>query len=587
MKKKLNKHNKYIYISHIISLILLGLFFIKNVYNKQLNIALFPLIILFMFLILLFLLNDKINKYFEEIKIIKKEYLIATVYITLITLIILYNCSIEKSFLKIFYLVPIILFSATHGKKISLFIATYSSINILIISYINRNIINIELDLLLIVLFFWIAWLIGGFINLEREAKNKLYEMTNKLEKVNNELRNSQEVFKVNFEKSNIGMVINDLEGNIIKANDAFNTMMAYEENELQGKNIYQLRKNHHKSDNNICKKMLDNNIKALTTQKEYTNKYGGTIWVKQNTSIAYDNEKKPIYFLNQMENITEKKLVEARYKEQKEQLEYNILKTKFFSKLSHELKTPLNLIFSALQILNIRYSKIHKDEKSEQIEKYFNIIKQNSYRLLRLVNNIIDLSKIDSNSFNLNLENRDIISVIKKIVFSTEEYVINNKRKIKFTSSIKEKCIACDPFSIERIILNLISNAVKFTNVDDLITISIYERDNNLIIEVADTGIGIKEDKLNLIFEYFRQVDESFSRRTEGSGIGLSIVKSLVELHDGKIWVESVLGKGSTFYIALPIRLLPEDKNLETDIYNNNLMDKVKVEFSDIYSDE
>ncbi|MFW6016339.1 MAG: ATP-binding protein [bacterium] len=576
------KYYKYVVIRHIISLILIGLYFTMHLYSKDLNILLLAVIALFIILIIFYLSMYNYKK--VSTNKTKDKYILSILYTALISFIIFHNGTIDTIFIKFFYLLPIIIFSAEYGKKVALFTSAFTVVNLLLVSFLNRDLLNPELDFLLIILFFWIAWLIGGFIDLERKAKEKLYNMTKELENVNKELRNSQELFKVNLEKSNIGMVISDIKGNIIKSNEAFNTMMAFEENELQDQNLYMLRKNANKNDCNICKKMLKNNIKALTTETEYLNKYGGTISIKQNTSIAYDNEKKPLYFLNQMENITEKKLVEARYKEQKEELEYNILKTRFFSKLSHELKTPINLILSSLQILNKKYNKTHQIDSNKQIKKYFDIIKQNSYRLLRLVNNIIDLSKIDSNSFQINLENKDIVSIIREIVFSTEEYVLNNNRKFKFKSTLKEKYMACDAFSIERIILNLISNAVKFTDENDLIEVNLFEKDNNLIIKVSDTGIGIKEEKLKLIFEYFRQVDESFSRRAEGSGIGLSIVKSLTELHNGTIWAKSTYGEGSSFYVSLPIYVLPENQNNKNgDIYKN-LIDKVEVEFSDIY---
>ncbi|MFW6007747.1 MAG: sensor histidine kinase [archaeon] len=264
------------------------------------------------------------------------------------------------------------------------------------------------------------------------------------------------------------------------------------------------------------------------------------------------------------------------------ENLKYEKLKTQFFANLSHELRTPLSLIFSALQIINIKKKKAFE---ISDIDKYLKIIKQNSNRLLRLVNNIIDLTKIESNSFEITLENVNIVSLIKEITLSTKSYVENHKRKLIFKSRINQKIIACDPFCIERIVLNLISNAVKFTETGDKITVELEEKNNEIVFKVSDTGIGIKKKDLKLIFKQFGQVDKSFSRKKEGSGIGLSLVKSLVELHEGRILVESEYGKGTTFFIILPRKTVRKDV-LENNFYKNQLLNKTEIEFSDIYSE-
>lgn len=149
--------------------------------------------------------------------------------------------------------------------------------------------------------------------------------------------------------------------------------------------------------------------------------------------------------------DITERIGYEEELKKEREKLAYSKLKTQFFTNISHELKTPLNLIFSALQIMeSYKINQLNLGE-DKRLNKYSKIIKQNSFRLLKIVNNLIDITKIDSDYFELNLKNNDIVDIVKKITFSVKEYIDNKKRRLIFNSSVSEKIISCDSFNIER----------------------------------------------------------------------------------------------------------------------------------------
>ncbi|SJZ90004.1 sensor histidine kinase [Selenihalanaerobacter shriftii] len=265
-----------------------------------------------------------------------------------------------------------------------------------------------------------------------------------------------------------------------------------------------------------------------------------------------------------------------------REEIEYEKIQNEFFANLSHEFKTPLNLIFSGLQLLD---NKIKNNNDIDEYKTYTNTIKQNSYRLLKLVNNLIDINKINFKAFNLNLQNYDIVNLIRDITDSIKSYAEDNNRELQFNSDIEERIIACDPFNIERIMLNLLSNAIKFTNKDDEIIVHIYEKKEKIIISVEDTGIGIPEEKQEIIFKRFGQVDTSFTRNSEGSGIGLSLVKKLVEMHEGEIGFKSKYGKGSEFIIKLPIKILEKDIKFKNREVEYDFINKVNVEFPDIYS--
>jgi len=268
---------------------------------------------------------------------------------------------------------------------------------------------------------------------------------------------------------------------------------------------------------------------------------------------------------------------------------EYNKLKTQLFSTVSHELKTPLNIILGGIQLLQDKLEKNPNDINSgfsiSSVGKYLKSMKQNCYRLLRLINNFIDMNKIESGFFKLDLENKNIIEIIENITLSVVSYVESKGISIIFDTEVEEKVIACDEDKLERVILNLLSNAIKFTNPGGSIQVNIYDRGNSLIISVKDSGFGIPKDMHSKIFEPFTQGDSLLRRRAEGSGIGLSLVKSLVELHGGKVSINSELGKGSEFIIELPINLIEESQDcVDRGDFIDSKVEKITVEFSDIY---
>ncbi|MCT4618392.1 MAG: Cache 3/Cache 2 fusion domain-containing protein [Marinisporobacter sp.] len=262
-------------------------------------------------------------------------------------------------------------------------------------------------------------------------------------------------------------------------------------------------------------------------------------------------------------------------------------IKTEFFSNISHELKTPIHMILSTTQLFSFYVKNENQPIDPKKSNHHIHIINQNCYRLLRLVNNLIDITKIDSGYMQLNLRNDNLIEVIENLTLSTVEYVQSKERILIFDTDVEEKFMAFDEEKLERIMLNLISNAVKFTNPKDQIQVNIYDKKDKIEISIKDTGIGIPENKIDKIFERFKQVDPLLNRSHEGSGIGLSLVKSLVEMHDGSISVKSSYGKGTEFIITLPVKFaLEKDTPLQKDDFSKNINEeKIKIEFSDIYS--
>jgi signal transduction histidine kinase/PAS domain-containing protein len=253
-----------------------------------------------------------------------------------------------------------------------------------------------------------------------------------------------------------------------------------------------------------------------------------------------------------------------------------------FLANISHELKTPLNVIYSTIQLFNVYCKKGSLDQNKESVFRYINSMMQNCYRLSKLINNIVDLSKIEAGFFELILSNNNIVEVVEEIVMSVTPYTDIKGLNIIFDTDVEEKFIACDPEKIERIILNLISNAIKFSNVGNEIFVNIKEKNQFIEISIKDNGIGIEHNQLDMIFNRFKQVNKSLSRNAEGTGIGLSLVKAIVEMHEGRIYVESEFGKGSTFTVELPNRKVIQENIVNIGKIRSKTED-LQVELSDL----
>ena len=264
-------------------------------------------------------------------------------------------------------------------------------------------------------------------------------------------------------------------------------------------------------------------------------------------------NNKYKLKYLDRLVKSRTKELEEQMIKN--EELYNNNIKieenkNKYLVNLSHELRTPLNVISSTNQLL-LELSK--KDNiKSDKLAYYIDISERNCNRLLNLVNNILDNTKLQSKMYTLNLKEVDIIYLVEETSLTLIDYIKSKSIELIIDPEVEEKVILCDDYEIERCIVNLVSNAAKFTPEGGNITITIKDLDDKVMISVLDTGVGIEEKYHKTIFDRFNQVDNDESKG--GSGLGLSITSKIVELHKGEIYVESKVGEGSNFVIILPV---------------------------------
>ena len=286
-------------------------------------------------------------------------------------------------------------------------------------------------------------------------------------------------------------------------------------------------------------------------------------------------------YIVKQIENNSEIKCISEKKKELEDVIKLESMKVEFLSNMSHEFRTPINIILAITQLLNMH----NKSLSDEKYKEYLNVLKQNSYRLLRLINNIMDITKVNSDSDQLNLVNCNIVSVLEEIVMSTVLYASEKKRNIIFDTDNEEIILACDEDKIERIMLNLISNAIKFSDCDTDIEVKINTNLdlNRVYISIKNYGSNIEFKDREKIFERFYRVDNSLNRKNEGCGIGLFLCRKFIEMHGGEIFLDNI-DNGTQFSFYLPINITEEKIN-NPIIQKDSLIERCNIEFSDIYS--
>ena len=227
--------------------------------------------------------------------------------------------------------------------------------------------------------------------------------------------------------------------------------------------------------------------------------------------------------------------------------------KNNYFVNLSHELRTPLNVLSSINQLIK-EFTKKDNFITPEKLSYYMGIMDRNCSRLLSLINNLIDHTKIENNSYIINKKDEDIVYLVEETVLDMKDYIEEKGLELIFDTDVEEKVIRCDKVDIERCIINLVGNAVKFTPEGGLIEVLLQDLDDKVKIIVKDNGIGISEENQKIIFDRFNQVVDESSEQKGGSGLGLTITKQLITLHNGEIYVESEVGVGSEFIIILPV---------------------------------
>ncbi len=387
------------------------------------------------------------------------------------------------------------------------------------------------------------------FVNEEIQRRNI------DLRKINEKLIDSEEKFRELAENTNDAFWLRDNK-NLLYINPSFEKVWGRTRKEIF-ENPQYLEKCVHPLDRNRYTKWEDfdafSNIKNYSEQFRIIKSDGSIRWLWSRIHPVFNNEGKIYRLAGIATDITDQKETEEALVRAKEKaMESDNLKSAFLANISHEIRTPMNGVLGFIELLN-------DVSLTQNIrEQYIKIISKSSKQLLQIINDIIDISKIEANQVNLEIKECCINSAITDIlVFYQKDKLILGKEKIvlKNDLSLTEEYakIFTDESRLRQILMNLLDNAVKFTFEGEIV-IGYRLLENNFIeFYIKDSGIGIHKDQYHLVFERFRQIDNSNTRKFGGTGLGLSISEGLAKLLGGSIRFESEVDKGTTFFLSLP----------------------------------
>ena len=358
--------------------------------------------------------------------------------------------------------------------------------------------------------------------------------------KIEKQIENANSEWERTFNSISDFVFIQDSDYTITKVNKAFAKLLGKKPEEIIGKKCYEVV--HGRSEtwegcpfNNVVK------TKVANAYETSDSKLGIPLSVTVSPIISDNGEVAGTVHI--MKDIS------VRRKHEEELARALAVKTEFTSTVSHELRTPLTAIKEGISIVADGTAGHLKKEQKE----FLNIAKKNVDRLARLINDVLDFQKLESGKVTLNIKYHNLDNVIKEAK-KTMAPLIKSKGlafKVKLSGRIPE--LRFDRDKVIQVLNNLIKNAVEATKKGS-ITIEAKVTDNAVTVSVSDTGHGIKKEDLKRVFHGFEQIGGQKYRKIGSTGLGLSICKEIIERHDGKIWAESGLGKGSTFYFLLPI---------------------------------
>ena len=393
------------------------------------------------------------------------------------------------------------------------------------------------------------------------------------------ESRNLERQMTVTFNQAAVGMAQVSTQGKWLKINRKLCEDFGYSEDELMKLTFQDIT---HPEDRklgaDLMAKMLNRELSHFTFEKRYIKKDGSTLWANLTTTLVWKPNGEADYFISILVDITARKIAEKERNEseirEKAALEASRLKSEFLANMSHEIRTPINGVVGMTGLL------LDTPLTTEQ-KGYAETVRRSADALLTLINDILDFSKVEADK--IEMENVDFD--LHHLIHDTYQTVLftAQKKNLNFSvtgSSKWKNTFKGDPGRLRQVLNNLLNNSIKFTSEGNIILNISQDVDTasytKFLFEVTDTGIGLSEDSLSLMFKPFSQADSTISRRYGGTGLGLSICKRLIELMGGEIGVKSQLGKGSTFWFTLQLNKGSEISEL-TDSKTLELGKKVR----------
>lgn len=349
-------------------------------------------------------------------------------------------------------------------------------------------------------------------------------------------LQESETRFRQIFAEAPIGIALSYPDGHLYQVNQAFCKMLGYSEPELSTLNLQEITYPADlEAEQPYIQQLLQGEISIYQLEKRYFKKNQDLLWTQVTRGVVRDLDNQCIHQLDMIRDITERRQIEK-------------MKDDFVSVVSHELRTPLTSLRAALGLLLT--GKLGKLDAQGQRLLEFAVT--DTDLLVRLVTDILDLERLKSGILTLAPQICLTADLIQQAVQIMQP--IATEAQISLVVNVVEAPLWIDRDHIVQTLTNLVGNAIKFSPAGSTIWLSAEQQGNQTIFQVKDQGRGIPKDKLEIIFERFQQVDASDSRQKGGNGLGLAICRSIVQQNGGKIWAESVVGVGSTFYFTLPL---------------------------------
>jgi len=372
-------------------------------------------------------------------------------------------------------------------------------------------------------------------------------------------LKQSEAQFKAIFEHSSMGICLVDIKGRIVDINPALCEILKYDFHELNQKNFADYI-GFENGDLGLYKQLLQGKVERLEIERQLLHKNSGAVWTHLSISLIVRASGKPKFFLAIIEDISERKKTESQLRESKEAAEVGSrAKSEFLATMSHELRTPLNAIMGLSQLLQQEIIGSINDKQKE----YIDCIYSSGVHLLELINDILDLSKVEAGKEELSFFPLQVEDLCNYVISTVRERA--EEKGLELIYSIDKKVSTCiaDERRIKQMLLNLLTNAIKFTS-KGKVSLQVIKLPQGIAFRVCDTGIGIKPHQFKYLFEPFKQLDSRLNRQYEGTGLGLALTRKLARLHGGDVTVESTSGKGSRFTLFLPDTEFKEKEVIE-----------------------
>ncbi len=365
-----------------------------------------------------------------------------------------------------------------------------------------------------------------------------------------------------------------DIDENLIFFNNSLCKILGYSHEELINKPLSSLLD---EGSYNILTNLNVTEIPDIPFEFKIIKKNGEKITIETSITKKYDLNNNIIGYFGIFRDITERKKIEDLQNKFREKLEREVkrrtrelhnalnqqkllmneilkrsqFKSEFMSMISHELRTPLNSIIGFSDLL---LEQVYGTITKKQLE-FINDIKNSAQHQFDMIEHILNISKIESGQISLNLQKFSLNTIVEQVISNLKPFYHKKKLKVKVKGLEEEKYIYADPIRFKEILLNLMSNAIKFT-IEGYITLKVQEKWDHWIFKVKDTGIGIDHKDFKIIFKEFKRVDSAYVHSVPGTGLGLSLTKRLVELHGGSITFTSLLGSGTTFIFTIAKKL-------------------------------